>query len=54
MINNDGTSGESIYGMVFKDENFTIQHAKYMLSMVKPRNIDDTNNSQFMITLGAH
>jgi cyclophilin family peptidyl-prolyl cis-trans isomerase len=26
IIRNDGTSGESIYGMVFRDENYTIMH----------------------------
>jgi cyclophilin family peptidyl-prolyl cis-trans isomerase len=52
VINNNGTGGESIYGMVFKDENFTISHDQpYLLSMVKPGSTPNTNNSNFMITL---
>ena len=46
MFTNTGSSGESLYGMVFKDENFTISHdARYLLSMVKPKNTPHTNNS---------
>ena len=52
IVNFDGSSGESIYGMIFKDENFTVSHdAPYLLSMVHFNGVDDTNNSQFMITL---
>ena len=54
VINNDGTSGETIYGMVFRDENYTIMHdQKYLLSLTKPGKREHTNNSQFMITLSA-
>ena len=54
MINNDGTSGESIYGMVFRDENYTIMHdSRYLVTATKPINTPHTNNSQFMITLGS-
>ena len=52
VVNNDGTSGESIYGMVFRDENYTISHdSRYLLSATKPANTPHTSNSQFMITL---
>ena len=52
MINNDGTGGESIYGMVFRDENMTISHdSRYLVTMVKTKGRPHTNNSQFMITL---
>ena len=46
-VNNDGSGGESIYGMVYRDENFTISHdSKYLLSMVKnKKNIPHTSNS---------
>ena len=52
VIRDDGTSGESIYGMVFRDENFDIMHdSRYLLTATKPGNTPHTNNSQFMITL---
>jgi len=52
VIKNDGSSGESIYGMVFRDENFGIMHdQRYLLTATKPGNTEHTTNSQFMITL---
>ena len=51
-IRDDGSSGESIYGMVYRDENFDIMHdSRYLLTATKPGNTPHTNNSQFMITL---
>lgn len=51
IVNYNGTSGESIYGPYFDDENFRIKHrCKGLLSMVnegKP----NTNSSQFIITV---
>lgn len=52
VIRDDGSSGESIYGMVFRDENFNIMHdSRYLLTASKPGITPHTNNSQFMITL---
>lgn len=52
VINNDGSGGESIFGMVFRDESYDISHdARYLLTMTKPGSTPHTNNSQFMITL---
>lgn len=50
IVNFNGTSGESIYGPYFEDENFELRHTSAgLLSMVnegKP----NTNSSQFIIT----
>lgn len=47
----DGSSGESIYGPRFADENFEIGHSRAgLISMVSKG--PDTNNSQFQIHLG--
>lgn len=50
VINCDGSSGESIYGNSFEDENFEIKHFdKGIVSMANAG--PDTNSSQFVITL---
>ncbi|XP_017478575.1 PREDICTED: peptidyl-prolyl cis-trans isomerase D isoform X1 [Rhagoletis zephyria] len=48
VVNNDGTSGESIYGPVFEDENFTLPHDEGAISMANYGE-PHTNNSQFFI-----
>lgn len=49
VVHNDGSSGESIYGPIFEDENFNLPHTEGVVSMAnfgKP----NSNNSQFFIT----
>ncbi len=54
MINGDGTSGESIYGMVYEDEDFDVTHdIAYLLTTVGHSASRHTNNSKFMITLNS-
>lgn len=53
IVNNDGTSGESIYGPYFEDENLKMKHKeKGLLSMVNEAR-PNTNSSQFIITVGS-
>ncbi|XP_011180551.2 peptidyl-prolyl cis-trans isomerase D [Zeugodacus cucurbitae] len=48
VVNNDGTSGESIYGPVFEDEGFTLTHDEGAISMANYGE-PNSNNSQFFI-----
>ncbi|CAD7002950.1 unnamed protein product [Ceratitis capitata] len=48
VVNNDGTSGESIYGPIFDDENFELLHDEGAISMANYGQ-KDTNNSQFFV-----
>ncbi|OAD61216.1 Peptidyl-prolyl cis-trans isomerase D, partial [Eufriesea mexicana] len=53
IINFDGTSGESIYGTQFEDENFKLSHSSGgLLSMVN-KGYPNSNSSQFIITTSA-
>ncbi|GAB1863458.1 40 kDa peptidyl-prolyl cis-trans isomerase [Camponotus japonicus] len=51
IVSFNGTSGESIYGPYFNDENFTLKHMSAgLLSMVNEGQ-PHTNSSQFIITI---
>lgn len=53
IVNFDGTSGESIYGPYFEDENFQKKHMGLgTVSMVNDGQ-PNTNSSQFVITVGS-
>jgi peptidylprolyl isomerase len=50
IVNNNGTSGESIYGPYFADESHEIKHDRPgIVSMLNFKN--NTNNSQFVISM---
>lgn len=52
IVHDKGTSGHSIYGSTFNDENFAVRNNdRGLLSMVSRGK--NTNNSQFRISLGA-
>ncbi|XP_039965166.1 peptidyl-prolyl cis-trans isomerase D-like [Bactrocera tryoni] len=48
VVNNDGTGGESIYGPIFEDENFALNHDEGAISMANYGE-PNSNNSQFFV-----
>ncbi|XP_062131278.1 peptidyl-prolyl cis-trans isomerase D [Drosophila sulfurigaster albostrigata] len=50
LVHNDGTSGESIYGPLFEDENFELTHNDEGVVSMANYGKPHTNNSQFFIT----
>ncbi|KAL9905338.1 peptidyl-prolyl cis-trans isomerase D [Glossina fuscipes] len=53
IINNDGSGGESIYGPLFDDENFELEHSEEGIVSMANYGKPNTNNSQFVITSTA-
>ncbi|XP_017040264.1 peptidyl-prolyl cis-trans isomerase D [Drosophila ficusphila] len=50
VVNNDGTSGESIYGPVFDDENFELTHNEEGVVSMANYGKPNSTNSQFFIS----
>ncbi|XP_016965347.1 peptidyl-prolyl cis-trans isomerase D [Drosophila biarmipes] len=50
VVNNDGTSGESIYGPVFEDENFELTHNEEGVVSMANYGKPNSTNSQFFIS----
>lgn len=50
IVNFNGTSGESIYGTYFEDENFKLKHTTSGLLGMVNEGQPNTNSSQFIIT----
>ncbi|XP_023305775.2 peptidyl-prolyl cis-trans isomerase D [Lucilia cuprina] len=50
VVNNDGSCGESIYGPIFEDENFLLEHSDEGCVSMANYGQPNTNNSQFIIS----
>ncbi|XP_076282843.1 cyclophilin 40 isoform X2 [Lasioglossum baleicum] len=51
IIKFNGSSGESIYGPQFDDENFTLSHSSEGLLSMANKGVPNSNSSQFVITI---